>query len=58
MPLSVGLLGFGTVGQSVARLIVERTDGLLTLTHIFNRDIARKKVDWIPGSVVWTDQTG
>ena len=33
MPLSVGLLGFGTVGQSVARLIVERTDGLLRITR-------------------------
>src|SRR5688500_1810474 len=56
MPLSVGLLGFGTVGQSVARLLVERTDGLLTLTHIFNRDVARKKVDWVPGTVTWTDR--
>ncbi|HTU99393.1 MAG TPA: homoserine dehydrogenase [Luteitalea sp.] len=56
MPLSVGLLGFGTVGQSVARLLVERTDGLLTLTHVFNRNVARKRVDWIPGSVTWTDR--
>ena len=56
MPLSVGLLGFGTVGQSVARLIVERTDDLLTLSHIFNRDVARKKVDWVPSSVTWTDR--
>jgi homoserine dehydrogenase len=56
MPLSVGLLGFGTVGQSVARLLVERTDGLLTLTHIFNREVARKKVGWVPPSVTWTDR--
>ena len=55
MPLSVGLLGFGTVGQSVARLIVERGDGLLRLSHIFNRQVARKRVDWVPSSVVWTD---
>lgn len=56
MPLSVGLLGFGTVGQSVARLLVERSDGLLTLSHIFNRNVARKQVDWVPASVVWTDR--
>ncbi len=56
MALSVGLLGFGTVGQSVARLLVDRRDGLLTLSHIFNRDVARKRVDWVPDSVVWTDR--
>ncbi len=56
MALSVGLLGFGTVGQAVARLIVERNDDLLALTHVFNRDVARKRVDWVPASVVWTDR--
>ncbi len=56
MALSVGLLGFGTVGQAVARLLVERGDGLLTLSHIFNRNVARKRVDWVPDSVVWTDR--
>ncbi|BCS33719.1 homoserine dehydrogenase [Luteitalea sp. TBR-22] len=56
MALSVGLLGFGTVGQSVARLLVERTDGLLTLTHVFNRNVARKQVDWVPSSVTWTER--
>ncbi len=56
MALSVGLLGFGTVGQSVARLIVERNDGLLSLSHIFNREVARKRVDWVPPHVVWTDR--
>jgi len=56
MALSVGLLGFGTVGQAVARLIVERGDGLLALTHIFNRSVARKRADWVPPSVVWTER--
>ncbi|MGI8672834.1 MAG: homoserine dehydrogenase [Luteitalea sp.] len=56
MPLSVGLLGFGTVGQSVARLLIERSDGLLSLSHIYNRNIARKRVDWVPSHVVWTDR--
>lgn len=56
-PLRVALLGFGTVGSSVARILVERPElaGRLTLTHVFNRDVARKKADWVPGSVVWTD---
>ena len=56
MSLSVGLLGFGTVGQAVARLILERGDGLLSLSHVFNRDVARKRVDWVPEDVVWTDR--
>jgi homoserine dehydrogenase len=25
------------------------------LTHIFNRDVSRKRVDWVPASVSWTD---
>ena len=58
LPLRVAILGFGTVGQSVARIIVERTDlaESLQLTHIFNRDVSRKRVDWTPESVVWTEQ--
>lgn len=56
MPLSVGLLGFGTVGRSVARLLLDRDDGLLNLTYIFNRDIARKRTDWVPSQVVWTER--
>jgi homoserine dehydrogenase len=51
--VNVALLGFGTVGQSVARLL-RGIDGL-TLTHVFNRGIARKRVDWLPPAVVWTE---
>jgi homoserine dehydrogenase len=56
-PLRVALLGFGTVGSSVARILVERPElaDRLVLTHIYNRDVVRKRVDWVPGSVVWTD---
>jgi homoserine dehydrogenase len=25
------------------------------LTHIFNRQVARKRVDWVPASVTWTE---
>ena len=27
----------------------------LELTHIFNRSVARKRVDWVPSSVVWSE---
>jgi homoserine dehydrogenase len=53
--VKVALLGFGTVGRSVARLILE-SSAPLTLTHIFNRDVDRKRVDWVPDTVRWTDR--
>jgi homoserine dehydrogenase len=52
--VNVALLGFGTVGQAVARLILGST-APLTLTHICNRQVARKRVDWVPDSVKWTE---
>jgi homoserine dehydrogenase len=57
LPLRVALLGFGTVGASVARILVERPElgGRLQLTHVFNRDIARKRAGWVPESVQWTE---
>ncbi|MEO8452881.1 MAG: homoserine dehydrogenase [Gemmatimonadota bacterium] len=56
-PLRVALLGFGTVGSWVARILIERPElaDRLQLTHIYNRDVARKRVAWVPGSVAWTD---
>ncbi|MBM3818628.1 MAG: homoserine dehydrogenase [Acidimicrobiia bacterium] len=56
-PLRLGLLGFGTVGSSVARILVERPElaDRIQLTHVFNRDVARKRVPWVPSSVTWTD---
>ncbi len=51
----VALLGFGTVGSSVARILVERANTHLRLTHVCNRNVARKKVDWLPAEVVWTE---
>jgi homoserine dehydrogenase len=54
-PLRVALFGFGTVGRSVARILVESAPAGLELTHIFNRDVARKRVGWVPGSVTWTE---
>lgn len=54
-PLRVALFGFGTVGSSVARILVESKPRELELTHIFNRSVERKRVDWTPKSVVWSD---
>jgi len=52
---NVALVGFGTVGRSVAKILVERRNPHLRLTHILNRNVARKKVDWLPSDVIWTE---
>lgn len=56
-PLRIALLGFGTVGASVARILVERPElaDRLQLTHLFNRNVQRKRADWVPSSVTWTE---
>ena len=51
----VALLGFGTVGQSVARILCSGEVPNVRLTHIFNRNITSKRVDWVPSSVCWTE---
>ncbi len=52
----VALLGFGTVGSCVARLLAARSaEYPLQLTHICNRNVARKRVDWTPPQVMWTE---
>jgi homoserine dehydrogenase len=56
-PIRVALLGFGTVGGSVARILVERPElaSRIQLTHIFNRGVTRKRAEWVPSPVVWTE---
>jgi homoserine dehydrogenase len=54
-PARVALLGFGTVGQSVARILCSGEVSAVSLTHIFNRNIARKRANWVPSSVCWTE---
>ena len=54
-PLRIALFGFGTVGSSVARILVESKPQGLELSHVFNRDVARKRVDWTPASVEWSE---
>src|SRR5208282_1711856 len=51
----VALVGFGTVGSSVARILCQRANTHVRLTHVLNRNVARKKVDWLPSSVQWTE---
>ena len=52
---AVALLGFGTVGSSVARILCAHASHHLRLTHVLNRNVERKKVDWLPPSVRWTE---
>jgi homoserine dehydrogenase len=58
-PVKIALLGFGTVGSSVARVLAASKFPGLELTHIFNRDVARKRASdaakSVPASVVWTE---
>jgi homoserine dehydrogenase len=54
-PLRIAIFGFGTVGSSVARILVESKPEGLELTHVFNRGIVRKRVDWAPSSVQWSE---
>ena len=54
-PLRIAIFGFGTVGSSVARILMESKPKGLELTHIFNRNVARKRVDWTPAETVWLE---
>jgi homoserine dehydrogenase len=57
--VKVAILGFGTVGSSVARVLAASRFPGLQLTHIFNRNVERKRnsdaARGVPGSVVWTE---
>ena len=44
--LKVAILGFGTVGSSVARILGDLKPQSFALTHVYNRKVARKRVDW------------
>lgn len=54
-PLRVAIFGFGTVGSSVARILADSKPAGLELSHVFNRGVARKRVDWTAPSVVWSE---
>jgi len=55
LPLRIALFGFGTVGSSVARILLESNPEGLEITHVYNRKVARKKADWVPPSVTWSE---
>lgn len=55
-PLKVAIVGFGTVGRSVARVLCSGVHPSLDLTLICNRNVERKKVSWVPPAVAWTDR--
>ena len=52
----VAILGFGTVGSSVARILLDGPAASeLELTHVYNRNVARKRAAWVRDSVQWTE---
>jgi homoserine dehydrogenase len=53
--LRIALFGFGTVGSSVAQILVESRPEGLELTHIYVRSVAKRRVDWVPASVQWSE---
>ncbi len=54
-PLRIAIFGFGTVGSSVARILMESKPAGLELTHVFNRNVARKRAEWAGPGVVWSE---
>ena len=53
--LKVAILGFGTVGSSVARILGDLRPQGIELTYIYNRNVARKRADWVQSTVHWTE---
>jgi homoserine dehydrogenase len=54
-PLRIALFGFGTVASSVARILVESKPAGIELTQVYVRSVARRRADWVPASVVWSE---
>ena len=59
--LRIGLLGFGTVGSSFAEVLAA-SGADVRITHVFNRDVARKKsherAKFVPADAVWSERVG
>src|SRR5882757_2046976 len=55
----VALLGFGTVGSSVAKVLAQSKFPGIALTHVYNRSVARKResaaAKFVPATAVWTE---
>src|SRR6476469_2872487 len=54
-PLTIAIVGFGTVGRSVAKVLSSGIHPSLQLSMICNRGIERKRVEWVPSGVEWTE---
>lgn len=50
----IAMIGFGTVGRSVAKVLCERA-GRVLLTHVCSRSVNRERAPWLPPEVRWTD---
>jgi homoserine dehydrogenase len=57
--VKVALLGFGTVGSSVAKVLAQSKFPGIELTHVYNRSVARKKesaaAKFVPPTAKWTE---
>jgi homoserine dehydrogenase len=55
----VAILGFGTVGSSVAQLLRAQRFAGIELTHIYNRDVERKRIGatakGLSSNIIWTE---
>jgi homoserine dehydrogenase len=54
VPSNIAILGFGTVGSSVARILADEQLPNLKLVQVFNRNVERKRASWVDPSVQWT----
>lgn len=56
----VALIGFGTVGSAVVRVLAAQKFDGIELTHIFNRNVARKQASkaakYVPATTKWTEK--
>src|SRR4051812_50014754 len=53
-PCRIALAGFGTVGQSVAKLL-QRSPGDAALVSVLTRRAADRRVEWAGDAVRWTE---
>lgn len=52
---NVAIVGFGTVGCSVARILSEHPHPGLRLVQVCTRNVERRRVAWLPPRVAWTE---
>ena len=55
-PLKIALVGMGTVGSSVAKILTKGTGGPLQLTHILDRNASKRHANWLPKNIHWAEK--